>query len=109
MGDKETEMKDDILKQMKDWEDAHRERQRKFWEEVYPSMTLEEKVIYWRKDVFQAMQFQEESGKNPYDAFSSDWLDYHLSIEPDFMKILEAVVQKLSLKADLVNSRIKTT
>lgn len=100
-------MKDDILKQMKDWEETHRLRQRKFWEEVYPAMTFDEKVIYWRKDVYNAMQFKEESGKNPYEAFSADWLDYHLSIEPDFMKILDEVVQKLSLKADLVRTKIK--
>ena len=102
-------MKDEIFKQMKDWENAHRDRQKKFREEVYPAMSFDDKLIFWRKEVFQAMQFQEESGKDPYEAFSKDWLDYHLSIEPDFMKILDTIVQKLSLKADLVKSRFKTT
>lgn len=99
-------MMDEILKQMKSWENAHQERQKKFWQEIYPAMNFDDKVIYWRKDVFQAMQFQEESGKDPYSTFSKDWLDYHLSVEPDFMKILHVIVEKLSLKSDLVNARI---
>ena len=98
---------EDILQQMKSWENTHQERQKKFWREVYPAMKFEDKVIYWRKDVFQAMQFQEESGKDPYSCFSKDWLDYHLSVEPDFLKILDDIVEKLSLKSEQVKSRIK--
>lgn len=99
-------MIDDILAQMKAWEKAHEARKEIFWKEEYPKMDFENKIIYWRKDVFNAMQFQEEQARDPYTAFSKDWMDYHRSIEPDFDKILEEIVKRLSLNKDIVQQRI---
>jgi hypothetical protein len=99
-------MEQDILQQMKAWENAHEARQKKFWAEIYPKMSLEDKIIYWRKDVFNAMQFQEESERDPYSAFSKDWMDYHRSVEPDFDKILPEIVKRLSLNEAKIKALI---
>lgn len=99
-------MEQDILEQMKAWEKAHEARQKQFWEEAYPKMSFEDKIIYWRKDVFNAMQFQEENGNDPYLAFSQDWLEYHRAIEPDFDRILPEIVKRLSLDNNKVKKHL---
>jgi hypothetical protein len=71
-------------------------------------MSLENKIIYWRKDVFNAMQFQTEQGADPYSAFNKDWMDYHLALEPDFKRILPEIVKRLSLDASVLNDRIQS-
>ncbi len=98
----------EMFDQMKNWEKTHEDRQRKFWNEEYPAMSVENKIIYWRKDVFNAMQFQTEQGADPYNAFSKDWMDYHRSVEPDFDKILPEIVIRLSLNAKTLQARIKS-
>lgn len=98
---------DEIKAQMKAWENAHEIRQKQFWSDVYPKMSLEDKIIYWRKDVFNAMQFREEQGEDPYLAFNQDWLEYHRSVEPEFDKILPEIVKKLSLNDSKVKAAIK--
>jgi hypothetical protein len=97
---------EEILQQMKAWESTHEARQKKFWSEEYPQMSLENKIIYWRKDVFNAMQFQEENERDPYSAFSKDWMDYHRSVEPEFDKILPEIVKRLSLNEGKVKANI---
>jgi hypothetical protein len=97
---------EEMIQQMKAWENSHETRQKKFWAEDYPKMSFEDKIIYWRKDVFNAMQFQEDNQRDPYSAFSKDWMDYHRSVEPDFDKILPEIVQRLSLNATIVKANI---
>jgi hypothetical protein len=92
---------------MKSWEKTHEDRQKKFWSEEYPAMSFENKIIYWRKDVFNAMQFQTEQSGDPYSAFNKDWMDYHLAQEPDFKKILPEIVKRLSLDTSILNERLK--
>jgi hypothetical protein len=99
---------EDIIAQMKSWEQAHEERKKQFWATEYPTMSFENKIIYWRKDVFNAMQFQEEQGRDPYSAFTKDWMDYHLSVEPDFEKILAEITTRLSLNPSKVKNAIKS-
>ena len=91
---------------MKSWEKTHENRQKAFWNIEYPAMSLENKIIYWRKDVFNAMQFQTEQGGDPYTAFNKDWMDYHVALEPDFKKILPEIAKRLGLDAAVLSERL---
>jgi hypothetical protein len=92
---------------MQQWQKKHEDRSRQFWEEAYPTMTFENKVIYWRKEVFNNMEWQGENNGDPYKAFTKEWLDNHRALEPAFDQILKEVVERLGLESELLLERLK--
>jgi hypothetical protein len=76
------------------------DRRKRFWEEEYPKMSLEEKKKYWLSSTYSGMRSQGEAIGDSYSEFSKEWLDDARSIEPQFDEIFNYVTQNLGFRFD---------
>ena len=81
---------ENIYEKMSQWGEDKKEYDTNFWTNVYPKMDKESKLIWWRKDVFNAM--------NKYGAteIPSDWILERTAKEPDFQSLMQEIIIKLS-------------
>jgi hypothetical protein len=81
---------EDIYEKMKRWNDEKKANDEYFWQVAYPKMDEASKLVYWRKDVFNALQAY---GK---DNIPTDWLAARLEKDADFESIMKKIIVILS-------------
>ena len=74
-----------------DWLKALEEAANKFWKEVYPQKSFEEKVDYWKKTMEKGMLEQGNLGLPEFDIFNKDWYESVKEQEKDFDKIIDTL------------------
>lgn len=81
---------ENIYEKMLRWSEEKQEYDTHFWTVVYPKMDRQSKLIWWRKDVFNAM--------NRYGAneIPEDWIAERTIKEPDFQALMKEIIIKLS-------------
>ena len=80
---------ENIYEKMARWSEEKEEHDQHFWEMVYPKMTWDNKRIWWRKDVFNAMQ------RYGIGHFPNEWIAERKGKEPLFEVLLEEILERL--------------
>ncbi len=82
---------------------------KRFWEEEYPQMSLEEKKRYWLASTHKGMRTQGEALGDEYSEFSKKWYEFAKEHEPKFDEIFDYVTKNLGFEFDWkeFNKRIK--
>lgn len=79
----------------------------RFWSEIYPEKTYEQRINYWSSSLHQQMRWNGESGVDPMAVFSkNDYKSWKIK-EPMIDEILVSVIKKLNLNADEVFKELK--
>jgi hypothetical protein len=78
-----------IYEKMSRWAAEKADYDEHFWKVAYPSMDVESKMVFWRKDVFNAVQ-QYGAADIP-----TAWFTERLQKEPEFHDIFKRVMEKL--------------
>lgn len=87
---------DSFKKESEEWN----EKAKKFWEETYPKMSLDEKKKYWLASTHKGMRTQGEAFADPYSEFSKEWYDFAKQHEPNFDEIFDYVTKNLGFEFD---------
>ncbi len=67
------------------------EASHRFWEELYPQKSWEEKLAYWQNIMEKAILEQEQKNLPSFSAFNKDWYTAVLEQEPK----IEAIIHEL--------------
>jgi hypothetical protein len=81
---------EDIYEKMNRWAEEKKAIDEHFWAVSYPTMNWENKMIWWRKDIFNAMQ------KFGAENIPQEWIAERKAKEPLFEVLMEEVMKKLS-------------
>jgi hypothetical protein len=81
---------EDIYEKMSQWGEDKQKYDAHFWATVYPKMDKESKLIWWRKDVFNAMN------KYSTNEIPEEWIAERSLKDPDFQTLMKEIIVKLS-------------
>jgi hypothetical protein len=65
----------------------------KFWKEVYPKFSFEEKVSHWAGTLDRRMRWNADSGADEYAIFSAKWYATTKEDEPDIDRIIDSIFE----------------
>lgn len=84
------------------WVKKIQSERQKFWDDVYPLYSENERNHFWADELFSTMRTQGEVTGDPYSGFSKSWFLKMKAHEPKLSSILKKIVARLEGEIDSV-------
>lgn len=82
------------IKKIPDWVQDLLSDEEGFWNVIYTSYSVEQKVKHWSGSLHRQMRMQVESGLDPYAIYGSGWYNDVKKVEPNIDQIMDEVFSK---------------